>query len=230
MSDEFKQEFIEQKDHRLGRQLVHDPRSLSFPMSVGVDRATWRSRSLRVYDPRPNPNQPIGCCTGVAKAVQFNAAGNRKAGQVLDLDDAIKIYSLATSLDVWEGAYPPDDTGSSGLASCKAAEQMGLGGVYRWLLGGADEVVQAVVNGEVISVGTWWYQGMFSQDDAGVIKPTGSRAGGHQYVIRGYDLRHDRVLGRCWWGPGFRDFWLARGDLADLLADDGDAHWQAVVR
>lgn len=221
-------EVIEQQSPLLGRQKVHDERSRAFPLPVrAVDRSRWRDKALRLYEPRVNPNQTVGCCTGVAKCNQFNAVGNRRKGVVLDMKDAENIYSRNTQIDPWEGQWPPDDTGSSGLASCKTAQEFGLGGEYRWIFSGADAVVQAVMDGRVISVGTWWYWDMFRSGSTPQrpLLPLGGRAGGHQYVIRGYDKTHDAVLGRCWWG-GFKDFWLYRQDLDTLLMDDGDAHWQ----
>lgn len=222
---------IEQQSPLLGRQLLHDSRSRAFPMAArtgAIDRSTWRDKAVRLYDPLPNPNQRVGCCTGVAKCSQLNAIGNRVRGRVLDMQDAESIYSENTKIDPWPGTWPPTDTGSSGLASAKTAQAMGLAGEYRWLFGGADEVVQNVVEGRVISVGTWWHWDMFRQDADGRVKPTGGLAGGHQYVIRGYDADKDWVLGRCWWGE-FRDFWLARSDLDTLLRDGGDAHFQRSV-
>lgn len=223
-------QIVEQKSPLLGRQKVHDERSRSFAVRSTIDRSTWRDKAVRLYEPLPNPNQRVGCCTGVAKCSQFNAVGNRKTGVVLDMSDAEKIYSRNTEIDPWEGSWPPEDTGSSGLASAKAAIEFGLGGEYRWIFGGADEVIQNVQEGRVISVGTWWYWHMFS-GTAGtyaglpIVKPTGDQAGGHQYVIRGYDVDNDRALGRCWWGD-FRDFWISREHLNDLLLDGGDAHFQ----
>jgi hypothetical protein len=218
---------VEQQDPRLGRQVVHDPRSRRFVAPVTVDRSTWRSKALRVYDPAVNPNQPVGCCTGVSKAIQLNTAGHRKAGRVLGMPAALDLYRRATVLDPWEGSWEPDDTGSSGLAAAKAAQEQLGAGEYRWLFGGADEVVQAVMAGWPVSVGTWWYAGMFNLDAKGRTGVTGARVGGHQWTVRGYDLKADTVIGRCWWGS-FRDFTLSRGDLAGLLADDGDAHVQEV--
>jgi len=210
----------------LGRQKVHDERSRAFAGRQAVDRSTWRDKAIRIYDPSPNPNQEVGCCTGVAKCVQFNAVGNRKTGVVLNMEDALRIYTLNTSLDPFEGTYPPDDTGSSGLASCKSAQQLGIGGVYRWRFDGADGVVQEVMAGNVVSVGTRWDYGMFNPDSKGIIRPGGETAGGHQYVIRGYDVDRDLVMLRCWWGS-FRDAWMKRSDLDALLRDGGDAHVQA---
>jgi hypothetical protein len=229
MSDDIKVIIEPFDDPRLGRQVVHDPRSRSFAMPVTVDRSTWRDKAVRIYDPLPNPNQPIGNCTGCAKAMQFNAIGNRVTGVVLDMEEATAIYSAATGIDPWEGSWPPEDTGSSGLASAQAAIALGYGAEYRWLFGGADEVVQAIMGGAAVSVGTWWYSGMFSGQGsfAGLptILPSGSKAGGHQYLARGYDEGTDLVLCRCWWGS-YRDFWMKRTDLDALLADDGDAHVQ----
>jgi len=218
-------EVVPQLDKRLGRQKVHDPVSRGWPLSMGIDRNKWRTKSVRIYDPRPNPNQCHGECTGVAKAMQFNSIGNRVKGKVLRMDDAHKIYSLATTLDPWQGNWPPTDTGSSGLASCKAAEKLKLGGSYRHIFRGADEVVQLIQEGRAVSVGTWWMWDMFDPDDNGIIEPTGGRAGGHQYIARGYDVKRDLVRIRCWWGE-FRDAWIRRAHLNDLLMDGGDAHVQ----
>lgn len=219
---------VEQQDLRLGRQVVHDPRSRGFARRITVNRSTWRDKSIRIYDPTPNPNQCHGECTWCAKAMQFNAVGNRVPGRVLRMDTVHKGYSLATSLDPWEGSWEPDDTGSSGLASAKSAQRMGLGGDYHWFFGGADEVTQAVNDNEVVSVGTRWDYDMFEQDKDGRIHLGGGEAGGHQYVFRGYWKSRDWLKGRCWWGD-FRDFWIARTDLDTLLHDNGDAHVQKVL-
>lgn len=225
---------VEQTTPLLGRQLVHDPRSRNYPHLVAVDRSTWHDKAIRLYDPHPNPNQPVGNCTLCAKAMQLNAVGNRRLGRVLNMDWALRGYSIATRLDPFPGAYLPDDTGSSGLASAKTAQQTGDGGEFRWLFGGADEIVSTVCSPRplVVSVGTWWYGDMFSGSGQWVglpmLRPTGGRVGGHQYAIRGYDKDKDLALGRCWWG-GFRDFWISRTDLDSLVRDGGDAHVQATT-
>jgi hypothetical protein len=218
--------FVEQRDERLGRQRVHDSRSKAFPAPLAVDKASWVTKTLRIYDPKVNPNQCHGECTCVAKCVQFNAKGNRVMGVVLDMDNAHELYHLATTLDPFDGVWPPDDTGSSGLASAKAAQRLGLGGAYTWVFNGADGVVQQIQNGHVVSCGTWWYEGMFNFNYNRVIEPTGAKAGGHQYSAFGYDAKKDLVKIRCWWGPDWRDVYISREHLNELLLDDGDAHIQ----
>lgn len=215
----------------LGRNKVHDPRSRAFPMMVTVDRSLWRDKAIRLYEPFPNPYQRVGCCTGVAKASQLNAVGNRVSGRVLNLTDAERMYSRNSEIDPFPGTWPPTDTGSSGLASAKTAIEFGWAtDEYRWIFGGADEVVQNIMEGRVISAGTWWYWSMFVRDSLGriTVSEAEGQAGGHQYVLRGYDLSSDYVLGRCWWGD-FRDFWIKRTDLDMLLRDGGDAHYQKSV-
>lgn len=225
---------VPQLDRRLGRQVVHDERSRGFQLVTSpVDRSTWRTRSIPVYGPVPNPNQCHGECTYVAKVCQFNSRGNRKKSRVLGMDTVHTGYSLATTLDPWSGSWTKEgdweDTGSSGLASAKAARILGHGGEYRWIFGGADQVVQAVVTDDaVVSVGTWWYRKMFDPDQNGLVIPAGERVGGHQWVVHRYDKKRDWVGGLCWWGS-FKQFWMRRSDFAELLADDGDAHVQAVL-
>jgi len=218
---------VPQLDRRLGRQCVHDPRSRGFAMPGKVDRSTWRTKSIRLYDPLPSPNQHVGCCTGADKAMNANAAGVRELGSSgrRDYADALDAYRWASRNDPWQGAWEPDDTGSSGLAACKAGQVLWGMGEYRWIFNGADGVVQAIVGGDTVGCGTWWTDGMFEQDARGRIEPTGQRVGGHQWRARGYDARTDEVIGRCWWGK-FRDFRIRREHLNDLLMDDGDAHVQ----
>jgi hypothetical protein len=157
--------------------------------------------------------------------MMLNQAGNRFKGKVFNLSNADQIYSLATQLDPWPGTYPPDDTGSSGLAACKAAQQLKLGGEYQWIFTMADGVVQAIMDGDVVGVGTEWYDGMFNINSKGFVEPTGQVAGGHQWTVRGYVESQDALIGRCWWGA-FRDFKIKREHLEMLLANDGDAHVQ----
>lgn len=152
-------------------------------------------------------------------------AGNRVAGVILNMDDAHKFYHYASIFDPFDGEWPPDDTGSSGLAAAKAAKKLGLGGEYRHVFGGADEVVQLIMLNRAVNVGTWWYEGMLTPMARQVIEPVGPKVGGHQYLARGYDAPRDEVIIRCWWGS-YRDVRIKRKHLNELLMDDGDAHIQ----
>lgn len=209
----------------LGRQKVHDPRSKLFVAGAAINKPKWVTKVNRIYDPSKNPNQCHGECTGCAKSMQLNAAGNRVSGVVLDMVAAHNLYSLATTLDPFKDEWPPVDTGSSGLASAKAAQKLGLAGPYRHVFNGADGVVQLIQEGRVVSVGTWWYEGLFNPNADDIVEPTGPRVGGHQFAARGYDARRDLVIIRCWWGD-YRDVYISRQHLNELILDEGDAHVQ----
>lgn len=239
MSEEVFRQKIESFDHRLGRHIEHDPKSKAYallPPAQPVDQSRWRSKSIRIYDPTPNPNQSVGNCTMCAKAMQLNAVGNRLTGVVLKMDWALKTYVWETHNDEYDGAWNLDgsgeDTGSSGLASCKTVQHTGEGGEYRWILNGAAGVVQAVQQGMVVSVGTNWRDSMFTNhySSGKPLEVTGDNAGGHEWIVRGWDNSRRYALGRCWWGE-YRDFWIRYEDLDMLLlGEQGDAHVQARTR
>jgi hypothetical protein len=224
----------EQRDVRLGRQVVHDPQSRSFAFGAPpVEQLPTVAKRHRLYGPRTTPSQPAGCCTGVDQCVKGNAVGNRVPGEVLGIDTAMRLYARATQIDPFRGTYPPDDTGSSGLAACKAATEAGIITRYEWLFAGTKQVLAALYGtadkpGRPVGLGTWWFEGMFEPARGTLlVEPTGAKAGGHQWTAIGYEPKLDAIEGMCWWGPGFGDrglFRIRRRHLAELLADDGDAH------
>jgi hypothetical protein len=224
--DEIKVIQVEQQDPRLGRQVCHDPRNRNYPGAPR--RAVQRKdKAHRIYDPVPNLNQPRGNCTGVAECVMANTMGNRVVGVRLGMATADKIYSRATQLDPFPGNWPPTDTGSSGGAAAAAAVEQGIGTGYYWYFG-IDEVLDGLQE-HALSVGTWWFEDMFNPDGAFMVRPTGQRVGGHQWVLRAHWPSSSRTIGKqivegiCWWGE-YRNFRMTVDDFADLLADDGDAH------
>lgn len=221
---------IDQHNTRLGRHVVHDPRSRAYAMRVSSTALPARSFRHKIFGPTPNPNQVIGCCTGVDQCVRADAQGNRIRGKILDMEDAVKVYSRATQLDPWEGSYPPNDTGSSGLAAAKAAKEAGIIDRYEWIFEttpGADNVL-AALRQHPVGVGTLWTNDMFHPDPRTLlVEPTGAIAGGHQWSVIGYSKRFDAFEGFCWWGSGFGAggmFRIARRHLGFLLSQDGDAH------
>jgi hypothetical protein len=213
-------------DFRLGRHVEHDPRSRAY--AVTTRRVTTvKSFRHKVFDPTPTPNQRIGCCTGVDQCVRADARGNRVRGEILGMDVAVSIYRRATVLDAFPGSYPPNDTGSSGLAAAKAAKEAGIIDRYEWIFGGIDQVLETLRE-RPVGVGTVWYNDMFNPDPRTLlVSPTGGVAGGHQWSVIGWSQRYDAFEGFCWWGPDFGSggmFRIRKQHLAHLLADDGDAH------
>ena len=148
-------------------------------------------------------------------------------GKVLNMQDALDGYSLATKLDPFQGTWPPTDTGSSGLAAAKAAVQLGIAEKYIWYFS-VDDVLLALQE-HPISFGGAWYYDMFNATRTNpVVRPTGSIAGGHQWVLSGYRAKEELIVGECWWGQSFGlngRFYISVDDFRSLMEDRGDAHY-----
>lgn len=142
--------------------------------------------------------------------------------------DAVRIYEEATRLDAIPGSYPPDDTGSSGLAVCKAAKREGRITAYRhaFSIHGALLALQA---GPVIT-GVPWYEGFDSPDADGHVAIAGQVRGGHEFEIVGFTPVGAHYLDglveavNSWgagWGKTGHFFFTAR-TWSELLAQSGD--------
>lgn len=204
----------------LGRVVEHDPRSLAYPVTgpSEVKTKTWRH-----YGGVLDQGQ-VGSCTGNATAQALNTRPYKKAGRTLMERDALNLYHLATTLDGFPGTYPPDDNGSSGLAAAKAAQQNGWISAYTHAFG-LDHLLSGLMTGPAI-VGTEWHEDMFNPDARGFIHPTGSVAGGHEYLCLGVNMKNSTLKflnswSKTWGVGGF--FYMTFADFTTLLANDGDA-------
>lgn len=214
----------------LGRLVEHDERSRQYPARL----ATRPKKVLWAHAAPVLDQKDLGSCTGNALAQLLNTSTAvaarrraRKSSRYLTEADAVHLYSRATALDDFPGQYEPDDTGSSGLAVCKAGAEAGFFTEYRHAFG-FGEFTRAIVGGPVIA-GTSWYDGMFATDAAGFVWPTGGVVGGHEYLVLGYDPTACEGRGRVAflqsWGPAWGRLgrFFMRGDVfAELLADQGD--------
>lgn len=217
---------IPSTDPRLGRGVHHDDDSRRFAVAPGT--VPTRKFRHRIYSPTPLPAQKIGNCTGVDQVVKRNSAPEHRRGErILTMDDAVKVYSRATQLDPWEGAYPPEDTGSNGLSACKAAKELGLISRYEWVFGGRDTLLAALAR-RPVGIGSLWFNDMFEPDpDSLLVTPTGGVAGGHEWTLVGWDPKFKAFEGFCWWGRTFGRnglFRISEQHLQDLRDQDGDAH------
>ena len=146
-------------------------------------------------------------------------------GAVYTLADAHDFYSAETRLDGIRGVYPPTDTGSNGLAAMKVLKRRGLIAAYAHAF--SPVVAVAALTRGPIAVGTIWVESMFSPKSGRIVVDRRSPvAGGHEYLIDGWDpsTRHVHMT-NSWgasWGVGGGaeiDF----DDLKWLLAQHGDA-------
>lgn len=191
---------IGQPGGRLGRKVEHDDRSRAFAVEgfaphllMSVD---WPRRSPILYQ------GGMGSCTGnaIAGAVATDSM-NRMGNPAVDEAMAVDLYELATWLDHFPGHMPPDDTGSSGLAVCKAAQRRKLITSYRHAFS-FNAVLSALQKGPVI-VGMTWLTGCDTPDMNGVIDYSGTIRGGHEFLVRGCDMVGKLLLGDNSWGLGW---------------------------
>ena len=114
---------------RLGRHVLHDPRSRQFPAARApkIVSVTHAATGL------PLDQGNIGSCTANALCGALDSAPDNTSGHTYDEPAAVQLYELETKL---EGhPYPPNDPGGSGLMVCKAAKQEGLISSYQHAFG-----------------------------------------------------------------------------------------------
>jgi hypothetical protein len=164
----------------LGRHLELDGRSLAFLTEKEPELAVARIKPAEYVCPLPILNQGnLGSCTGHAGAEALaalyptNFADLVLAGHKLGNDAevshqfALEVYHQATQNDPWEGVYPPEDTGSSGLAVCRSLKKGGLIGRYTWSLTLHAIALGFQRRGHII--GMPWLNAMFEPDNDGFI-------------------------------------------------------------
>jgi hypothetical protein len=173
----------------------------------------------------------LGSCTGNAAAGWVGTDNSVRQGlsvadgAAVDEALAVRLYHLATTMDEFDGEYPPEDTGSSGLAAAKALRSLGLCTSYQHAFT-VQAALSALQHGPVMS-GTVWRNSMFEPAPDGrlTVDESSGVAGGHEYPVDEYDADRQRVwLTNSWsesWGRSGRA-WLTVDDWAGLLADSGD--------
>lgn len=192
---------------RLGRHIEHDVRSLAHAVDVGLMELAAPIET--VHWPRYSPildQGDLGSCTGNALTGWLGCAPYcRDEAEAARFDEsvAVQIYETATRLDSFPGSYPPDDTGSTGLAVCKAAKRLGYIGRYGWALTTAG-MLRALRLSPVI-VGIAWYDSFDHPGPDGLVTLPGSARvrGGHEVLVRGYDHEAGILELDNSWGTGW---------------------------
>ena len=205
----FKEYIVEGK--RLGRHIEHDIRSLAYLIEddviAGVRIAERAQPVTSIIWPRYSQildQGNISSCTGNALTGALGCApfvnSAADAGQYNE-NFAVKLYEEATTLDNFPGSYPPDDTGSSGLAVAKAAKRDGYITSYKHATS-LNGLLHALQKGPVI-VGATWYSGFDSPDATGRVEITGYVRGGHEFVVRGCDAVNKLLIADNSWGTNY---------------------------
>jgi hypothetical protein len=216
---------------RLGRHINHDPKSLAY--KVEPARAAVSVSWHRHVDPFDQGN--LGSCTIQA---QLGLLATDPYWDTLpkELQDALAApndqvqtelvyprYREVTTLDPFDGAWEPDDTGSDGLSSAKVARAHGNISGFKAITS-VESAHAAITDGPFMS-GLLWMSGMDRPTSEGIVHATGSVRGGHEWEFAGYDAT--RGLWECWqsWGNWGKDgrFYISDDDYDKLLRQQGDS-------
>jgi hypothetical protein len=215
---------IQEKMLRLGRHIEHDPRSRKFEAQVAAKIVTVQHKH---YGP-PLDQGDLGSCTGNAMAQSLNSAPFHKPRKKLLLErSAVLIYSKATVIDGYPGSYPPDDTGSSGLAVMKVAKTLKLIAGYTHTFSLKHLLGALVLRPGILGIN--WYSSFDSPLETGEC-PLDQNAyvrGGHEIAMLGVDAQLKRVWCINSWGSwglnGTGNFFFTWDTLGQLLSEQGDA-------
>lgn len=204
---------------RLGRHVVHDPRSKGFPAESAAAIASVQHASAGL----PLNQGDIGSCTANALCGALDSVPDNASGRRFAEPDAVRLYELETQM---EGQpYPPNDPGGSGLMVCKAAQQLGWISSYTHAFG-VDHALRALTLRPVIT-GISWYTSFDTPDANGLvaIASGASVRGGHEVVADGIDAPNRLVWFWNSWGPTFGvggRFCMSFDTWAQLLSEQGD--------
>lgn len=208
----------------------HDPQSRAYPVRAIVGEAVAPRR--RLWKPGIVLDQGSeGACVGFGWTGELLASPRRSETKVSAAQGnayALGIYHRAQVLDDWPGE---NYSGTSVLAGAKAVMEKGLIESYRWAFG-INDVRDALIKEGPVVIGIPWYESMYETTADYEVLVDGDMVGGHCILLTGYDPAHPEFDGRemyRWrnsWGSSYGhhgNAWIDAGDLADLLADDGEA-------
>lgn len=215
-------------DMRLGRHVLHDSRSKRY----AVDTTGLKPKTVRwVRRVDPFDQGELGSCTGNAAVgclgtePFYDTAAVQALGVAIAEKLAVDVYSEATSIDPYQGQYPPTDTGSDGLSVAKVLKSRGLiaGFMHTFSF---DQFVLAMQKVPAIT-GVNWYSTFDDPSPDGIvdIMPGARIRGGHEFEVAGVNVEEGLVECINSWGPDWGDhgrFYIPFNTYRRLLAEQGD--------
>jgi len=135
--------------------------------------------------------------------------------------DTNQLYNDAQKLDIWPGE---NYDGTSVRAGAKVLQKAGYIKNYLWSWD-LETTIHALLTSGPVVVGTWWYYDMFFPSKSGRISASGSKMGGHAYLLDGVNVkkklfRIKNSWGRNWGKNGFA--YISFDDMEKLIIDQGE--------
>lgn len=247
----FLEESYPDSAYRLGRNVEHHDASLAYGAAgwpwTRISSVVW-DRRIPILDQSdlhgqgihilPDDPDSLGSCTGNEFVGWLGTDNKWRQGlteveifrAAYDLHDAvtseelaIEVYEVATHVDAFSGTFPPDDTGSSGIATTKVGKIEGKVKSYHHAFT-LRQCLTSLQSGPV-GLGLPWLESMFEPTSDGQLICEGDVAGGHQILCREYDKERGRIwIDNSWteaWGVHGRA-WIAVEDFDRLRRMRGD--------
>lgn len=225
----------------LGRNIEHDERSRAFAATPTVPqlmRTTKHRRKVGIYDQGIRTTYrgktfPYGTGSCTAQSGLGAMCTGPFNHRFRALSSALAFYARETEIDEFDGIFPEEDTGSSGLAAAKVMMERGWISRYEHAFN-LQAALTGLLSGPIL-IGVNWYDSMDRPDQNGLvsISPGAQVRGGHEMevselllAVDGNYTGKDRVRIPQSWGYGFGDHgWIEMeiDTLARLLSEDGDA-------
>jgi len=119
--------------------------------------------------------------------------------------------------------HPGEENGSNLRAAAKVMKDAGRINAYAFA-NKVDSIKWWLLNKGPMIAGTVWTTDMYETNENFVIKPTGSRVGGHAYLLNGYTSDGYISIQNSWgndWGLNGKAY-IHEDDLAQLLRQGGE--------
>jgi hypothetical protein len=209
----------------LGRRFAPDDRDKKYPVSLLMTearRAEIVGKTYRYWNANGwwGDQGQTPMCVGYGWAHWIEDGPVTHGGRPPILAPDV-IYHEAQKVDEWPGE---NYEGTSVRAGAKVLQARGFISAYHWTTK-LQELLDTLLGLGPVTVGTNWYDGMFSPDEAGLIKVAGSLAGGHCFKLDGANLDHELIRiknswGRSWGNNGFA--YISFKDMDRLIGEDGE--------
>lgn len=194
---------LSNKDRRLpgglGRFAAKDPRDQNHTFGAVLRKTPVRkSRTWGVIRPALDQGQ-TSRCVAFSWTQFLGALPIRTGSKAVRAESAIDaLYHNAQVLDEWPGE---NYNGTSVRAGAKALQAAGHLSEYVW--GSTlDDLRQFVMQRGPVVIGSDWHEEMFfPEKHGGYLVVEGANAGGHAWLVTGYNVTKDEFTMFNSWGP-----------------------------
>jgi|SRR5215207_526207 len=217
--------YVPPEDRVLDRLVRFDERSRGWDVRPLLEaQGLTEPRSYTWNIPAELPGFPLdqgreGECVGFGFTHELAARPDvhRDVGQPFARD----LYRRCKGIDGYPGVE-----GTTVIAGAQLLKADGRCKEYRWCFG-IDDVVLTIGRKGPVVLGINWPEGFDRPDpETGIARATGSYRGGHCILANSVSLRRDLIGLPNSWGLRYGKngvVWVPISDLAEVLADDGEA-------